>query len=257
MNRSTYILNELQTISTAVANLGTEMPYTVPVGYFDTLSDVILARVIAGTGEDSAVTSVAGKTTPFDVPKGYFENLSTSILSKIKAQQEISVVDELKELSPVLASISKENVYAVPQGYFELMEEEVVEKTIHSGKAKVISVTSVKRRWFSYAAAAAVLVMVAFGLNTFINTSSPRLDSYVKEGLKLKTEDQIAEGLQTINEADLVAYLQMTAEAKDAETIATIVDEAALQQEEETVVEDPLLESYMNQLNETQTTGTN
>lgn len=255
MNRSTEILNELQTISQAVANLGTEMPYTVPAGYFDTLSDVVMARVIAGTGEDSAVTSVAGKATPFDVPEGYFENLSTSILSKIKAQQELSVADELKELSPVLASISKQNVYTVPEGYFELIEEEVAAKTIHSNKAKVISITSVKRKWFSYAAAAAVLVMLAFGLNMIINPSA-KLDSYVKEGLKYKTEEQIAEGLQTINENDLVAYLQMTAESKDAETIATIVDETTLQQEE-TVVEDPLLESYMNQLNETQTTDTN
>ncbi|MBS4063339.1 MAG: hypothetical protein KGZ74_02210 [Chitinophagaceae bacterium] len=256
MNRSTDILNELQTISPAVANLGTQMPYTVPAGYFDTLGDVILARVIAGAGEDSAVTSVAGKSTPFGVPEGYFENLSTSILSKIKAQQEPGVADELKELSPVLASISKENVYTVPEGYFGVMEEEVAEKTIHSAKAKVVSITAVKRRWFSYAAAAAVLVMVAFGVNKIIHPST-KLDGYVKEGLKYTTEEQIAEGLQTINETDLVAYLQMTAESKDVETIAAIVDETTLHQEEETVVEDPLLESYMNQLNETQTTTTN
>jgi hypothetical protein len=256
MNRSTDILNELQTISPAVANLGTGMPYTVPAGYFHTLSDVILARVIAGAGENSAVTSVVGKSTPFDVPQGYFENLSTSILSKIKAQQEISVIDELKELSPLLSSISKENVYSVPDGYFELTEEQIAEQTLHAGKAKVVSLTSVKRRWYSYAAAAAVIVMVAFGLNRIVNTPA-KLDSYVKEGLKYKTEAQITEGLQTINETDLVAYLQMTAEAKDAETIATIVNETTLQPAEETVVEDPLLESYMNQLNETQTTDTN
>ena len=256
MNRNADILNELQTISQAVANLGTQMPYTVPDGYFDTLSDVILARVIAGSGEDSAITSVVGKSTPFEVPEGYFENLSTSILSKIKSQKEQSVSEELKELSPFLASISKQNVYTVPEGYFELMPLQIAEKTSHHPGAKVVSMAPVRHRWYSYAAAAAVLVMVAFGLSRIINPSV-QLDGYVKEGLNYKTESQIAEGLQNIKEADLVAYLQMTAESKDAETIASIVDESILQQEEETEGEDPLLESYMNQLNETQTTTTN
>ncbi|HEX4957317.1 MAG TPA: hypothetical protein VFV46_04015, partial [Lacibacter sp.] len=105
-------------------------------------------------------------------------------------------------------------------------------------------------------AAAAVLLMVAFGINNIIRKPA-KLDGYVKEGLKYESEAQIAEGLQTINETDLVAYLQMTAETKDAETLAAVVDEASLEQEEETVVEDPLLESYMNQLNETQVTNTN
>lgn len=256
MNRNSDILNELQTISQAVANLGTEMPYTVPDGYFGTLSDVILARVIAGSGEDSAITSVVGKSTPFEVPEGYFENLSTSILSKIKSQKEQSVSEELKELSPFLASISKQNVYTVPEGYFELMPLQIAEKTSHHPTAKVVSMAPVRHRWYSYAAAAAVLVMVAFGLSRIINPSV-QLDGYVKEGLNYKTESQIAEGLQNIKETDLVAYLQMTAESKDAETIASIVDESILQQEEETEGEDPLLESYMNQLNETQTTTTN
>jgi hypothetical protein len=251
MNRNTDILNELQIISPAVANLGNGMPYTVPVGYFDTLSDVILARVIAGAGEDSAVMSVAGKATPFQVPEGYFENLGNSILSKIKAQEERSVADELQELSPLLATISKQNVYSIPDGYFESLETKVAEITTYTATTKVISLSSVKRRWMSYAAAAAVLVMIAFGVNRIINTSSNKLDSYVKEGLKIKTEEQITEGLENINEADLVAYLQMTAESKDAETIASIVDETTLEQEDETVAEDPLLETYMNQLNET------
>jgi hypothetical protein len=255
MNRNTDILNELQTISPAVANLGTEMPYTVPAGYFDTLSDVITARIAAGTGEDSAVVSAAGKTTPFEVPQGYFESLSTSVLSKIKEQKELSVDGELQQLSPLLASISKQNVYAVPKGYFESLEKEVAEQTIHSVQTKVISLSSSKRSWMSYAAAAAVLVMIAFGVNRVINTSAGKLDSYVKEGLKYKTEDQITEGLQNINETDLVAYLQLTAESKDTETIASLVDETILEQQDETVAEDPLLETYMNQLSETNNTS--
>jgi hypothetical protein len=250
MKRNSDILNELQTISPAVANLSFMQPYTVPAGYFETLSDVILTRVIAGSGEDSAVMSVAGKAMPFEVPANYFENLSASVLSKLSAKNELSASEEIMQLSPVLAGISKQNVYTVPNGYFESVPDLITEKVIDNGKAKIVSITTSK--WISYAAAAAVLVMVAFGLNRMINPSSNNLDSFVKEGLTYKTEAQIAEGLQSIEQADLVAYLHMTAEAKDAETIASIADDAVLQSEEETAVEDPLLETYMNQLNETE-----
>jgi hypothetical protein len=258
MTRSTHILNELQSISPAVANLGTQMPYTVPAGYFETLSDVIIARIIAGSGEGSAVMSVTGKAVPFEVPAGYFENLSATILSKVKMQTEVSAVEELKELSPVLAAISKQNVYTVPDGYFDAVPALIADKTTDAGKAKIISIGTI-RKWTSYAAAAAVFIMIAFGLNRIINSnpSSPVLEGYVQEGLNYKTEAQIAEGLQSIGEADLVSYLQTTAESKDAEIIASLVNEDDLQSEEKTVVEDPLLESYMNQLNETETTTQN
>jgi len=255
MTRNLEISNELLAISQAVANLNAAMPYQVPQGYFETLSDVILARVHAGSGEESAVVSVAGKSTPFEVPEGYFNSLSESILSKIKTRQELSAADEIKELSPVLASISRTNVYSVPQGYFDTVANELAGKVTQRSKAKVVTMFT-QRRWMQMAAAAAVMLMVAFGVNRLVGTKQ-QVDGYVKVGLKqYNTEQKINEDLQNISEAELITYLENTSNTGDVATLSGITE--GLELNEETPAEnDELLESFMKQLDQPEQTTTN
>jgi hypothetical protein len=256
MTRNLEISNELLAISQAVANLNASMPYHVPDGYFETLSDVILARVHAGSGEESAVVSVAGKSTPFEVPEGYFTSLSDSILSKIKTQQELSAADELKELSPMLSSISRTNVYTVPQGYFDTVANELSEKVTERSNTKVVNLFT-QRRWVQMAAAASVILMVAFGVNRLIGNKQ-QVDGYVKLGLKqYNTEQKINEDLQSINEAELISYLENTSNTSDVANLSGIAE--GLELNEETPAEnDELLESFMKQLDQPeQTTKTN
>lgn len=254
MTRNIEISNELLAISQAVANLNASMPYQAPEGYFETLSDVILARVLAGSGEESAIVNISGKSTPFQVPEGYFNNLSGSILSKIKSQQELSTADELKELSPLLASISRANVYTVPAGYFESVTGELTAKVIDSSKAKVVSLFT-QRRWMQMAAAAAVILMVTFGINRLASTNQ-QVDGYVKLGLKqYNTEQKINVDLQNINEAELISYLENTTNTNDVATLSSITE--GLELNEETPAEkDELLESFMKQLDQPQQTTT-
>ena len=96
---------------------------------------------------------------PQDVPAGYFENLADDILSKINTKQEQSAIDELNELSPVLARISKANVYEVPVGYFDGVAATVATQTTAS--TKVVSIFS-RKLLIRYAAAAVVFTMIAF-----------------------------------------------------------------------------------------------
>lgn len=256
MTRNLEISNELLAISQAVANLNVSMPYQVPEGYFETLSDVILARVHTGSGEESAVVNVAGKSTPFEVPQGYFNNLSDSILSKIKSQQELSAADEIKDLSPLLSSITRANVYTLPEGYFERVADQLTEKVIERSNTKVVKMFS-QRRWMQMAAAAAVVLMVAFGINRVIGTKQ-QIDGYVKLGLKqYNTEQKINDDLQNISEEELISYLENTSNAGDMATLSGIAE--GLELNEETPVEDDqLLESFMKQLDQPeQTTTTN
>jgi hypothetical protein len=53
-----------------------------------------------------------------DVPLGYFDGLSQAILARIKNSDTVSVDQELTELSPLLASIPKTSVFSIPEGYF-------------------------------------------------------------------------------------------------------------------------------------------
>jgi hypothetical protein len=248
MTRNIEIVSELQSISQAVANIGAQMPYDLPAGYFQNLSEVIMARISAGGIEENTVVEIAGKSSPFTVPENYFEQLSSSILDKIKFAEETSPIKELKELSPLLAGISKKNVYSVPEGYFDSLSTHVSS----SLKPQVIVVSFTSRKTLlRLAVAASFLVMLTFGAYLLFTRPAAQTDSYVKLGLKkYNTDAQIDKGLQSISEADLLTYLQRTSEGNDDETIATIVtgedlNETSTEPEEE---EDVLLESILNEL---------
>jgi len=55
----------------------------------------------------------------FEVPSGYFDGLSQAVLARIKNSVTESVGEELTELSPLLASIPKTSVFSIPEGYFQ------------------------------------------------------------------------------------------------------------------------------------------
>ena len=60
-----------------------------------------------------------GNGTPFSVPQGYFEGLAASVLSRIKAEQAGSAAEEIAQLSPFLANISRKMPFEVPDQYFQ------------------------------------------------------------------------------------------------------------------------------------------
>ena len=62
----------------------------------------------------------------YAVPAGYFEGLADKILNRIKALDATSAKDELKYLSPLLSSVSKEMPYAVPAGFFQNLSEDIL-----------------------------------------------------------------------------------------------------------------------------------
>lgn len=62
--------------------------------------------------------------TSYVVPQGYFEGLADVVLARIKTQNA-SVSDEIAELSPLLAGLSKKMPYSVPEDYFQISMEEL------------------------------------------------------------------------------------------------------------------------------------
>jgi hypothetical protein len=121
MNTATTILNELKELSPAVAAINRQLPYQVPLGYFDTLADTIRTRIV-----NSAYLPETGKENPYQAPEGYFESLATNIMSRIKATEAGSAKEELSFLSPVLNSLDKKVPFSNPEAYFEELPENVV-----------------------------------------------------------------------------------------------------------------------------------
>ncbi len=142
------------------------------------------------------------KEPVFTVPNGYFENFADSVLSKIRNQKAVSVTDELAQLSPLLAGLSKKSPYTVPEnyfsslandvpvligndplpsilaelnkaplyevpaGYFENFPQSVLAKVTNKS-AKVISITPF--RWMRMAAAAVVAGIIAISSFVYFN----------------------------------------------------------------------------------------
>jgi hypothetical protein len=58
---------------------------------------------------------------PFAVPTGYFEGFAEILMKRINREgnSEISSLEEISGISPLLAGLQKKNTYQAPEGYFE------------------------------------------------------------------------------------------------------------------------------------------
>src|SRR5664279_3741443 len=103
METKNDILNELRSLSPLIAGMNKINVFSVPEGYFDSISETVLACL----PEENRIFNLPQiKQTP-DVPEGYFDQLAGSILDKIKATQ--TARDEIRNLSPLLHGIQSRN----------------------------------------------------------------------------------------------------------------------------------------------------
>lgn len=127
----------------------TELPYAIPQGYFDTFAEDMLSLVHI---------EAYPKQSMFSVPEGYFDNFADTVLERVKneaPQKQSEVLEELKDIAPLLTTISRENVYTLPAGYFEQF-------SVNTNGAKVVSINknSKKNTWKGLAVAASLLAAV-------------------------------------------------------------------------------------------------
>lgn len=94
MNGRDDIQEELKALTPLLASLPRELPYTVPEGYFDSLSERML--MAAGLQEVSELKKEGN--APFAVPGGYFEKLPEVILRKAKSGDAKLKVKRIRQL---------------------------------------------------------------------------------------------------------------------------------------------------------------
>jgi len=244
-NRAT-ILEELKEISPVIANITRANVYSVSPVYFNELPEVILARVQA---EDAVFGS---KATPFNVPQGYFDGLANNILNKIHHTEIQSVSDELKEIAPLLNTISKKPVYSVPQGYFESLEITIPLK-LDKPSAKVFNFGNTKKI-FQYAVAACVAGMLMVGAYMYTNSNGASEAMVISHDSALKMN--VTEELAETNEQEITAYLNEAPGVGYAVTTTPASEEIDVEEYLETASDEEIKE-YLNQYPETgiSTTG--
>ena len=149
----TEIRDELKDVAATLASIGNANCYCVPDRYFEDFADEVVSKI-----------QLPSTQLPYAAPApAYFEGLAGTILSKIKSngtivEEDSDVSSELTALSPLVAGIKKENVYTVPADYFANFKVAI---PAAAPKAKVVTLHPV--HWMRYAAAAAVIGIVAIG----------------------------------------------------------------------------------------------
>ena len=240
MQKSSTILNELREISQVVADLPTRVPFVVPDGYFEQLPDK-LAVIAKSADPDSATLNEISRSLPYPVPEGYFDNLAGNILNRINTdslapEQEISLLSpllsKLEKKSPFtvpegyfqetpsnivarvkaldfvnseleidsseLLALKDRQVFTVPDGYFEALPAEILGKVKPGGKL----VTGIFRRQvIRFAAAAAIIGVIAIGLLVFNRNSETNLATTT-------VATELDSSIKQISDAALINYLE-------------------------------------------------
>ena len=148
---------ELKEISPYLAKMAPINPYALPMGYFTELPSAIMEKIRI------EVVLQGGSGQAYQAPEGYFEGLSENILAKIQQQPGASseVRAELEAVAPFLNTLGKQPLYTVPPGYFEQADF----ATTARNKQKEGGIFKLKMagRWMQYAAAALVAGVLVTG----------------------------------------------------------------------------------------------
>ncbi len=242
MDNKSEILNELRTISPLLASINKTNVFETPNGYFELLDKRITDNVLLNEIKTYRIQ---------EVPEGYFELLTSKIISKIK---NVDSREEIQNISPVLFSLRDKDTFRVPAGYFENLNSSVFNK-IDSGRAKVVSIYG--KKWWKYAAAAAVAFLVIIGSlqffnnkgatddNTKIASVSANLPDYIKLSFQYKTPEQLENGIASLNDTDIVAYLEQHGNVLDDEQINNSIDVDELPDAEDYLLNDNTLNDFL------------
>jgi len=244
MDSSTDILNELKELSPLIAGMEKINVFSVPAGYFDNLSDDILASL---KEEDNTLINSFPDQSSFEVPKGYFDTLATTILDKIKAQNIENASDELRALSPMLYSIQNENVFEVPQDYFNTLPDTIIDR-VRPQQTKVVTMHRRSTAFVKYAVAAAFTGVMALGVFKFTGPAKINIDPVIAQGIQIAKENKFDEELAKIKTADIIKFLEANGSDVAAGVVANSVEENELPSPADYLMDEKALENYLDDI---------
>jgi hypothetical protein len=196
MNSRDAIQQELKDLRSSLPTTNNEQPvFTVPEGYFENLAASVLAKVknqssvpaAAELAELSPVLAAIPRQTPYRVPEDYFQHLATDLPALVN-----------DEALPEFLTHTKQTPYQVPTGYFDGLAAQVAAK-VAKPKAKVVSIST---RFMRYAAAAAVIGVIAVATFFYAGGNRNSLDP------AKQPDAWVAQKLKNISKQDIEAFLK-------------------------------------------------
>ena len=238
------ILAELNGISPFLASIPLENVFIIPEGYFNELTQIIMAKINAENSFDSSKN--------FSVPDGYFESLAGNILNKIHALEN-DVTVELKEISPLVAGIENKETYTVPAKYFN----DLTFLNKHGEPGKVVTINKT-RLFFKYAAAAVITGLLGLSIinivdknesESNIKNAAEKITATTQPNTVLKT-GSFDEALQNVSDNEIEQYLQKSGQDVNAALVASSTDDVdKLPEATDYLLDENVLENYLKENN--------
>jgi hypothetical protein len=235
------ILQELQELNSLLTGMDRVNVFTVPEGYFETLSAIILFNNKVDLGQA--------------VPQGYFDQLADNILNKIKTLQSTETsADELRQLSPMLYSIQDSNVFEVPAGYFDSVSDAVNARI--KPQAPVVRM-GIRASFMKYAAAAVVVCFLTLGIfkiahKSIDGTQVATLDPSIQKG-KMMNDKQFNDALNNLSADEIAGYLEKNGNEADIAELSANIDDNNLPKQDDYILDQTALEKYLSDDNAKQT----
>ena len=115
--------------------------FTVPENYFEELTDNIQSRI--------AIGEATGTDMGFTVPEGYFDNLTEQIQSRVFVEEALAETAEN---------------FSVPAGYFNQLSENILAKTTRVEEVKANNNGVIRKLFASHAFKYAYCGLFCFGI---------------------------------------------------------------------------------------------
>lgn len=257
MTETNDILEELKAISPFLAGIEKLNVFEIPANYFNGLAEKISFYAFLNQGKDAISSEVQS------VPTGYFDSLSDQILAKIKSEYEGIQDTEMGELSPLLASLKDKNVFTAPEGYFENISQNIFAK-LNPQPARIVSIKKLKTFWKYAAAAVLTGAITVSSLNIFnsspdmvknnsVVTESSGIPDYVQSSLQYKTPEQINNGIATLSDDDIINYLEKHGNIMDNDQLTNDIDTKDLPAPADYLTDDNALNNYLSTIGDKST----
>ncbi len=239
MKRVNIISDELKNLAPALIPAQGIQVFTVPDGYFEEFALTFYP--------DNILNSVPAMSAP----EGYFDGFAASVMLKIKAgETSLPVGSEHDELPRVLKSISREMPYEIPPGFMGSFSGKMLKKV---RPPKVVSLSSVKKSMFRYAAAAVVTGLLGLGIFNGMNGKVADVEStrnaILADAKLILSTNSFEQTLESISSDDIVSYLETTGQDVEAAVVATAASQSDLPEPVEYLLDDGTLEKFLNDLN--------
>lgn len=247
------ILNELESVSPALAAMDKVNVFRVPEGYFNDLPQTVSTSIFFDQHP---------KTQVSDIPDGYFDDLSNKILTNIKKNVTTSnAEEEIRNISPLIHSLKEKKIFNIPPAYFQSLSDRVV-NNIKPKRAKIISLYASKN-WWKFAAAAMIAAFISIGaLQLFNNkeadnnntqlsaTYSNSLPAYILDANQYKTPEELTRGIASLSDDEIASYLEHHGNIMDDYLLTKDVDTKELPDATDYLINENALNNFLQQIDD-------